>query len=163
MSEALGTDELVLVIAAGDDWLHAGTVAEVLDHARRHRDGEGHPGGPPTTEPGHERVVDLYDVGGRPLRPVLDDRLEVRGFAPAGVPDEEAVRRRVDGVLDRAQSFLDDHPGGGAAAAWPAMTEVPRPVGSLDEVVAALRRATTGSPRGHSGGWFHNLLHAMGG
>lgn len=159
MSEELGQDELVVAITATDDWLHAGTVAEMLGHGRSHRDGEGHPGG----APGGRRVVDVFDAEGAPVRPVLDECFEVIGFARVGPADAGAVRARLDLVMDRSQAFLDQHPGGGTGASWPALTQVPRPRGSLEEVIAGLRRATTGDPAHHSSGWFHNLLHAMGG
>ena len=99
----------------------------------------------------------------RPVRPVLDDRLEVRAFTRSGDAADAEVRARIERVLDRAQAFLDENPGGGPDAPWPAFPTVPRPDGTLDEVVAGLRQATTGDHRGHSGVWFHNLMHAMGG
>jgi hypothetical protein len=163
MSQTLGDDELVLAIATTDDWLHAGRVSEVLDHARSHRGGQGHPGGSGLLHPESGRLLDFFDADARRVHPVLDDRLEVGVLVRTeGDPDGE-VRDRIERVLARAQHFLEENPGGGPAAHWPARTQVPRPDGSFEEVVAALRTATNGSRNSHSGGWLHNLMHAMGG
>ena len=162
MSHTLGDDELVLVIATTDDWLHAGTVSEVLEHARWHRDGTGHPGGPDEPRPEHGRLLDVFDAQARRVQPVLDERFEVGALIrPDEEPDPE-VRYRIERVLDLAQEFLDESPQGAAAAVrWPVGVEVPRPDGSFEDVVAALGSATNVRPNAHSAGWFHNLLHAM--
>lgn len=157
----MADDQLVLVIAADDTWLHAGTASEVLGHAQEHRQQPSEPSaGAPAPLTG--KVLDFFDDHGERLLPLVDGRLEVCGFAGGGGQVDPAVlRARIDTVLDRAQAHLERHPGG-AGAGYPAMKSVPRPSGDLPEVIASLRLSVTESAHGHSAGWFHNLLHALG-
>lgn len=150
----LAPDALVLTLCADDSWLHAGTVTETLDHAAHHRaDGPGD-GGPTR--------VEFFDVTGRRLEPVVGHDLVVRGFAPAsGRPAPARVKARVNAVLGHAEAYLEANPGG-TGRPWPAGRVVPRPDGSLEEVVGELRWATQQLDHGHAAGWFHNLLHALG-
>lgn len=157
----MADDQLVLVLSVDDTWLHAGTVSEVLDHAHEHRQ----PSSEQSTDapaPLADKVLEFFDDRGERLLPLVDHRLEVCGFATGGgMVDQEALKPRIDAVLDRAQAHLDSHPGG-AGAGYPAMQSVPRPTGDLHEVIASLRVSVTESAHGHSAGWFHNLLHALG-
>jgi len=153
MNEApLGAEELVLALGIDDEWLHAGTLAEMLEHAAAHRDSD---------EAAHR--VDFFDGAGKALEPLAGDDLVVYGFRRAGGPAEPAlVKRRVDAVLDRAEAYLAAHPGG-PGQGYPAHMTVPRPEGSLEEVVGALRLEMLLNMSGHAAGWFHNLIHALGG
>lgn len=150
----LALDALVLTLCADDGWLHAGTVAETIEHAEHHRrEGAG--------DHGPDRV-DFFDVTGRRLEPVVGHDLVVRGFVPAsGRPAPARVKARVNAVLDRAEEYLEAHPGG-TGRPWPAGRTVPRPNGSLADVVERLRASTRQLDQGHAAGWFHNLLHAIG-
>ena len=148
MSPTLAPDDLVLTLAVDNWYLHAGTVEETIRHAARHRD-----------DRGRSRPVGFYDAGGARLEPLVGHDLVVTGFRRAGGRAAPAiVRRRINTVLDRAQARLSSERGAEEAVGL----QVPRPEGTLAEVIEQLRDATREHPARHAAGWFHNLLHALG-
>lgn len=157
--DSLASDSLVLALATDDSWLFVGTVTEVLDHARRHR-GEGHaPDHGP--RPGR-RALDFYDTKGHVLRPLVDEGLDVHGFAGVGGPAApDTVRLRIDRVLEAARAHLVAHPPD-EHTAYSHGTEVPQVSGELPDVMHQLRDAEIPQDNAHKAGWFHNLLHALG-
>lgn len=157
--DPLPSQSLVLTLATDDSWLHVGTVAEVLDHGRRHRE----PGHAPDSGPRPaQRSLDFYDVAGQRLLPLLDDRLEVHGFVRAGGRAAPvSVRQRIERVLAAARDHLSAHPPG-PSTPYPPGTVPPEVSGDLTEVIDQLHRMEQRPSNAHKRGWFHNLLHAMG-
>ncbi|SDS10261.1 hypothetical protein [Jiangella sp. DSM 45060] len=142
--------DLVLAISADHTFLHVGTVEAMLAHLPGGHDD--HP---------DERVVELYDAAGRRLWPVVTAELVVTGFVPgAGPGDPDAVAARVATALELAQQRLTADPDLGRQQSLPTATEVPRPKGSLADVLGALNDELDVRPGpGHRAGWFHNLFH----
>lgn len=159
VDDALASEDLVLVLAADDSWMFVGTVTEVLEHADRHRR-TGH--APQDLARPTPRSLDFHDAAGHRLHPLVDERLEVHGFAVADTPaDPVTTRQRIDRVLETARAHLAAHPPG-AQTHYPVGTEVPEVTGDLSEVLDQLRVAEQIPDNAHKRGWFHNLLHAMG-
>ncbi|WP_116947182.1 hypothetical protein [Jiangella endophytica] len=146
----VGLDDLVLAISADHTFLHVGTTEAMLAHLPAGHDD--HP---------DERVVELYDATGRRLWPVVTAELVVAGFGPdGGAADPDAVAARVATALELAQRRLTADPGLGRQQSLPPATEVPRPKGSLADVLDALNGELDVRPGpGHRAGWFHNLFH----
>lgn len=147
----VASGDLILAISADHTFLHAGTADALLAHLPGEHD-DAHP---------DARVIELYDGAGRRLRPVVTADLVVTGFAAEDGPgDPDAVAARVATALELAQKRLDTDPDLGRQQSLPPATEVPRPAGSLADVLAALDAELDVRPGpGHRAGWFHNLFH----
>lgn len=142
-----GTSELTLMISRSDRFLHVGSADDLVQH--RHQDEQ-------QSEP-----VDLFDAAGRPLVPVVARDLTVVGFRPlpGAQADPDGVLRRIRAALEHARSCVADDP----RLMSPTGQEVWDADGSLPEVLEALERELSlGTPRQHSSGWFHNLMHKIG-
>lgn len=158
-TDPLPPDSLVLVLATDDSWLFVGTVTEVLDHAERHR-GRGH--APDDEQRPTPRAVDFHGDRGQPLRPLLDEGLEVHGFTPADQPPApDVVRQRIERVMTAARAHLAAHPAS-SDTMYPQGTVVPELSGDLVDVLRRLREEEVPPDGMHKSGWFHNLLHALG-
>jgi hypothetical protein len=70
--------------------------------------------------------------------------------------------RRINAALDRAQAYLTEHPeAGDQGPNFPVETEVPRPTGSYQSVLAQLSGLFVPlEGQSNRGNWFHNLWHA---
>jgi len=153
--------DLALAIDDEDRTLHVGPATAVLAHLRA-SDGEqpesvAHAS---AESAGADRpVLRVYDSQGRPL-----GTEGVR--ASDATVDESTLLRRIETALAHMQSVLDEDPGRFQAGPdAPEVTAVPRPQGSLQEVLQQLAEAFAlqekDDPR-NKGNWFHMLAHAAG-
>lgn len=165
MSRNLRDTDLVVAISTDDSFLHINPLAELLGHMRQHVEEES---GTHAVHEGHDghvgdtRVLEFFDAGGRPLHPQLNPDLQLVGFFtdPEVQVATDELLTRISRALDGAQAKLDADPDLGKQQGLPPATDVPRPNGSLEEVLANLAAAFDMHPgAGHRAGWFHNLFH----
>lgn len=134
--------DLVLAITSDDLMFHSGTRRWVLDHVFGIDPDTGgrrdlHLAAP---DAGGVRL-EIFDAQGHALRAESGDLVAVG----SGDVDPDLLVARVTAVLDRAREHLEAHPELDVPA-----SVVPRPTGSLPEVLAALEGdGATGRPARH--------------
>lgn len=175
-------DNLVVAIATTDDWFQAGTAADIIAHGHSHveRDPHGdadqregaarHLGGAPHPDDhshedddgghsggGRRLAFDFFDTTGRPLRPLLGIDLGVIRFAPFGEAAPDTVEARLRRAIGVGLAYLAEHPDQFPSRSLPALPEA----GDLPALAHWARDAMSQDDRGHMGGWFHNVMHAL--
>ena len=161
MSRHLQDAELVLAISSDNTFLHVDELGSLIGHLHRHAEESAAPSAAAHTH--DERVVQFFDAMGYRLLPKLNPDLQLVGFTvSADDPmSAELLLARIGEALDAAQARLDADPELGNQQSLPAATAVPRPTGSLADVLGSLAEEfDMGSAHGgHRAGWFHNLFH----
>lgn len=160
-------DNLVVAIATTDDWFHAGTPEELVAHGHSHSHPVTGHAAHDDADPGHDGTgngrngrrleFDFFDVDGRPLRPVLGIDLGVIRFVPFGDPEPDTVEARLRRAINVGLAFLAENPDRFPSRSLPALPGE----GDLPALAHWARDAMARDDRGHLGGWFHNVMHAL--
>jgi hypothetical protein len=163
MSRHLRDIDLVMAISTDNSFLHVTLLAEMVSHLHQHAEAsEAVPSEAAAAHTHDERVVQFYDAQGYRLVPNLNPDLRLVGFTVDHdhQTDAEVLLARIDEALDAAQARLDADPDLGVQQSLPPATAVPRPTGSVAEVMDSLESEFGLHPgHGHRAGWFHNLFH----
>jgi hypothetical protein len=131
----------VLAIPADNSTLHVAAAEELAPHVQAAR--------PP---------VEYYDpTGHRLLLTTVASGYSWNIDASQGTVDEQVLLDRIDTALKHLQVVADGNP-----PPVPIEGEVPRPTGSLPEVLDALVREFAISESPNRGNWLHLLAHAAG-
>lgn len=161
MSRHLQDTDLVVAISTDNTFLHVDELGGLIGHLHVHAEESATPSAAAHNH--DERVVQFFDSTGHRLLPKLNPNLQLVGFTVSAEDpmSAELLLGRIGEALDAAQARLDADPDLGKQQSLPTATEVPRPTGSLADVLGSLAsefdmQAGSG---GHRAGWFHNLFH----
>jgi hypothetical protein len=163
--------DLVLGISPANDLMHVGPASALLHHlsvATAQNLAL-------TSSTSALDEMEYFDIVGRPVS--LTEFAQQassgatadfgRDSGPVKGKDPWAKRRRIllrriNAALDFAQAYLTEHPeAGNQGPNFPVETEVPRPTGSYQSVLAQLSGLFVPlEGLSHRGNWFHNLWHA---
>lgn len=162
---------LVLGISPDNELLHVGPAEALLHHLGVNT--AHNPKSISSTAALDE--LEYFDIVGRPVSReefaqqagatgtrVLNDDCDTSQGKDRWAENRCVLIGRINAALDFAQAYLTEHPeAGNQGPNFPVETEVPRPTGSYQAVLAQLSGLFVPlNAHSNRGNWFHNLWHA---